>query len=433
MTMPGDGVREGLIKRDVVIAIVASVLVGAAALLLGHTLDAKFLHPATGNDVWFEGDLGRIVEEMTDRWATRARGNVHPLFGLITVPAAYVLRMLGFGAKGSVVAVIGLAAAVWTASFWMLVRSLGTPRPDGAIMLLLTTMSAAAQFWLTVPETAALGSASLMCAVAVGVYATKRPLREEWLVAVSAGSLAITVTNWIAGVAAAVVARPPRRALQVSVNAFAIVVALWAVERTITPNARLLDGYTAEQRYMLRPEAGGPLTALRAVGFSGMVIPRLDTVHKDRRGQIMTVQRPPLADQTPLWWTGTLLWGGLVLGGLVAALHARLAGGYGLLAFVVACQLALYAVYGTESFLYSLNVVPLLVALVSAALQTRYRWWVRVGLLALVIIAGINNASRLVEARGCLTAPLGATNASTAASTSAPSSAALRCGVIAEQ
>jgi hypothetical protein len=420
-------------KRDVAIAIIASILVGWAALLLAHTLDDRFFDPQTGNDVWFEGDLGRIADEITHRGAAHSRSHVHPLFGLITVPASYVLRILGVGAKGSVVAVIGLSAAVWTASFWVLVRSLGTPRFDAAIVLLLATVSATGQFWLAVPETAALASASVMCAVGVGVYATKRPLREGWLVAVSAGSLAITVTNWIAGVAAAVVARPPRRALQVSVNAFAIVVALWAVERTITPNARLLDGYTAEQRYMLRPEAGGPLTALRAVGFSGMVIPRLDTVHKDRRGQIMTVQRPPLADQTLLWWTGTLLWGGLVVGGLVAALHARLAGGYGLLAFVVACQLVLYAVYGTESFLYSLNVVPLLVALVSAALQTRYRWLVRVGLLALVIIAGINNASRLVEARGCLTPPPGATNTSTAASTSAPSSAALRCGLIAEQ
>lgn len=419
-------------KRDVAIVIIASILVGWAALLLAHTLDDRFFDPETGNDVWFEGDLGRIADEMTHRGAAHSRSHVHPLFGLITVPASYVLRVLGVGAKGSVVVVIGLSAAGWTASFWMLVRSLGTPRLDAAIVLLLATMSAAAQFWLAVPETAALASASMMVAVAAGVYAAKRPLREGWLVTVSAGSLAITVTNWIAGLAAAVAARPPRRALQVSVNAFAIVVALWAVERTITPNARLLDGYTAEQRYVLRPEAGGPFTALRAVSFSGMVIPRLETVHKDRRGQIMTVQRPPLGDQTLLWWMGTLLWGGLVLGGLVATLHARLAGGYGLLAFVVACQLALYAVYGTESFLYALNVVPLLVALVCAALQTRYRWWVRVGLLMLVILAGINNASRLVEARGCLV-PAAASIASTVGSPSATSSAGLRCGVIAEQ
>jgi hypothetical protein len=79
----------------------------------------------------------------------------------------------------------------------------------------------------------------------------------------------------------------------VSVNAFAILVALWAVERAITPNAKFLVGYGQEQRYLLRPEAGGPFTALRALSLSGMVMPHLDTVYKERRGQILTVQRPP--------------------------------------------------------------------------------------------------------------------------------------------
>jgi hypothetical protein len=420
-------------KRDVAIGITASILVGSAALLLAHTLDARFFDPQTGNDVWFEGDLGRIADEMTNRRAEHSRSNVHPLFPLITVPAAYVLRALGVGAKWSVVAVIGLSAAVWTASFWVLVRSFGTRRSDAAIMLLLATISAAGQFWLAVPETAALASASVMCAVALGVYAARRPLDDRWFIAVSAASLAVTVTNWIAGLAAAVAALPPRRAMQVSVNAFAIVVALWTVERAITPNAKFLTGYMQEQRYLFRPEAGGPFTALRAVAVFGMVVPRLDTVHKERRGQILTVQRPLLSDQALLWWVATILWGGLVVAGLVAALRARLAGGYGLLAFVIVCQLGLYAVYGTESFLYTLGVVPLLVALVSAALQTRYVWWVRIGLVTLVILAGINNASRLVEARRCFTGPVEASGASASAPPSVPSSAALQCGPLAKK
>jgi hypothetical protein len=411
-------------KRDVSIGITASILVGTAALLLAHTLDARFFDPPTGNDVWFEADLGRIADEMTRREAAQERSNLHPLFPLMTVPPTYALSVLGVGAKGSVVAVIGLSAAVWAASFWVLVRSLGTQRSDAVVMLLLATISAAGQFWLAVPETAALASASVMCAVAVGVYAAKRPLDEKWLIAVSVGSLAVTVSNWIAGLAAAVAALPPRRALQVSVNAFAIVVALWAVQRTITPHTKFLVGYRAEQRYLLRPEAGGPFTALRAVTLSGMVMPRLGTVHKNRRGQILTVQRPSLRTQTLLWYMATLLWCGLVVAGLVAALRARLAGGYGLLAFVTACLLGLYAVYGTESFLYTLSVVPLLVALVSAALQTRYVWWLRIGLATLLILAGINNAKRLGEARLCLAA----SSASTFTPTSVPSSAPLPCG-----
>jgi hypothetical protein len=116
-----------------------------------------------------------------------------------------------------------------------------------------------------------------------------------------------------------------------------------------------------------------------------------------------------------LWSIATLLWCGLVVAGFGAALQARLAGGYGLLAVVLVCELGLYAIFGTESFLYALNVVPLLVALVSAALRTRHVWWVRIGLVTLVILAGINNAPRLLDARRCFSAPVAASSASTLA------------------
>ena len=275
--------------------------------------------------MWFEGDLGRIAFEITERRAAHARSTVHPLFALITVPTTDVFRALGAGAKGSVAGMIGVSAALWTASFYLLVRSLGTRCPDAAILLLLATFSAAGQFWLAVPETAALGSASVMGAVAAGVWAAKRPLRERWLIVASVGSLAITVTNWIAGLAAAAAALPWRRAVQVSVNAFAIVVALWAVQRAMVPNANFFIGYSNEQRYLLRPEAAGPLAALRAVAVTGMVMPRLDTVHKGRCGLILTVQRSPVGDQTLLWSIATLLWCGLVVAGFGAALRARLA------------------------------------------------------------------------------------------------------------
>ena len=48
---------------------------------------------------------------------------------------------------------------------------------------------------------------------------------------------------------------------------------------------------------------------------------------------------------------------------------------------VLGCELALYAVYGTETFLYALNVVPLLVGVVAGGLAGAPRhlcgseWW----------------------------------------------------------
>jgi hypothetical protein len=415
-------------SRDLLVAVALAAAIGAAAFVAAVTLDARFLDPVTGNDVWFEGDLGRVADEMTHRFAAHSRATVHPLFSLVGVTVTYALRLVGASFQVAVAAVVGVSAVAWTATCYALLRALGLRAPDAILFLLLSAFSASGVFWLTVPESAALGGASVMAALAVGAYASRHPVPDSWLVAASAGSLAITVTNWVAGIATAVTALPVRRAVQVLASGLAAVVVLWSIQRAVVPRGDFFIGYSNEQRYLLRDEAGGPVNALRVAVLNGMLMPRLQRWNKPGRGGILTVQNGGLHDSSGIVTAGTTIWVGLVLwGAIVLARHWRKAPAYRPLLIVLGCELVLCAVYGTETFLYVLNVVPLLVAVAACGLRsTAGRQVVRGGAVALLTIALINNAARLREARAYFTPAVAASISSMLAPTSLPSSAAFR-------
>jgi hypothetical protein len=346
---------------------------------------------------------------------------------LLTVSAAYALRLLGLGPTAIVAAVSAMSAGVWMFACYALLRALGHAALDAIVFALLAACSAAGLFWLTVPETMALGSASVLAAVAVGVLACERRVGERWLVAAGVASLSITVTNWMAGLAASAMTLPWKRALQVSANALALVVVLWTVQRAVVPRADFFVGYSNEERYFMRPEARGPFTSVQVAVVNGMMMPQMSATVKPGRGPILTVQDIRLRDQTVLWMAGTAVWL-MVLGCGVHVSLARKPGRRGeqLVLVVAAGQLALDAIYGTETFLYTLNLIPLLVAAGAAGLESRGRWVVRAGVVALLVMAVTSNASRLHEARRYFTPAVAARIASMLAPMSVPSSAALR-------
>ena len=177
----------------------------------------------------------------------------------------------------------------------------------------------------------------------------------------------------------------------------------------------------------MRPEARGPFTSVQVAVVNGMMMPRMSTTVKPGRGSILTVQDIRLRDQTVLWMAGTALWL-IVLGFGVYASLARKPGRRGerLVLVVAAGQLMLDAVYGTETFLYTLSVIPLLVAAAAAGLESRARWLVRAGVVTLLMMAVTSNATRLREARLYFTPAVAARIASMLAPTSVPSSAAFR-------
>lgn len=413
-------------RRDLAVAAILGGVVGTGVIVAVATLDHRFLDPGTGNDIWFEGDLGRIADEMTHRWSAHSRATVHPLFALLTVPPAYLLRALGLPAVGAVAVVAGIAATVWTAACYALMRAVGALRGDAVLLTLLAASTAAGQFWLTVPETAALGSASVLATVALAAAAERRRLSDGWLVLASAGSLSVTVTNWIAGIIATFATVRRTRAVEITGMALALVVVLWAVQRVVTPYADFFVGYSNEQRYLLRAEAGGPLNAVRVLAVNAVVAPTHERVVKPNRGTIMSVQHRGLRETALAGRVAAVLWLALLAYGFSVTVRGWRRSGVRVLMLVLGCELALYAVYGTETFLYALNVVPLLVAQLAGAVSGRARGMVRAGVAALLILLAVSNAARLMDARSYFTPAVAARMASMSAPTSLPSRPAPR-------
>lgn len=185
------------------------------------------------NDVWFEADSLRVFLNMSNRWSDQHRMTVHPLFSLLVFPFVKVLRLLGLESPLAVRAVIAAVAASWAASLYGVLRLIGCHRADAGLFSLLGVFSATSLAWFTVPETYAFGSLSIVWALALVALSERRRVSESPYVAVGVLTLSFTITNWMAGITAAVACLPWRRAAQVSVNVLCLVVVLWALQHRV--------------------------------------------------------------------------------------------------------------------------------------------------------------------------------------------------------
>jgi hypothetical protein len=384
-------------------AIVCVLIVGAglASLQAASYLDPVIFDRATWN-TWFESDLPRVYENMTMHWGNHSRTKVHPLFSLISYTPVYTLRkMFGMEPVSAVRAVTALMASLWIGALFILLRLVGCRRFDAVLFTLMGAVSAAAMFWFAVPESYSFGSLSILVALIVVALAKYRVL-PVWLYTItSASTLSITVTNWMVGIFATFANYPWKRALQVSVNAFCIVVLLWGVQKFLFRSAVFFIGDREEARYMFTPESGGIPYVATSFLFHTMVMPDIKVVYNDNQPGL-----PIMATQLSLPGSGSMwgiiavaLWAGLVALGVWALVtlkehrQLRIVLGVTLLG-----QFGLHALYGPETFLYALHFGPLLVVLAALSAQTRARPIALTLAIALVICAGINNVRQFGKA-----------------------------------
>jgi hypothetical protein len=322
------------------------------------------------------------------------------LFSLFAVTMSYGLRAFGFSPPHSGAIVAGAVAACWTVLLYLILSFIHTSRWLAVLFTAIGISSAAALFWLTVPETYAAGSATILLAVLVAAVAERRPIRDRWFVVTSASTLAVTVTNWTAGILTTCWLRSWRDALQITTNAFALVVALWVVQRAIIPRGDFFIGYSNEQRYLLREEAGTIGQKIRVLALHSMVMPRIATIVKPQRGPVMSVQGATPGGPTVVGRVALASWVGLLLAGVRGWLQAaRTSSTARVLGATIAVQIVLHLLYGTETFLYTLNIAPLLVILTSYSLGTRIRSTAVMLAIILVVCTGINNLEQWKQAR----------------------------------
>ena len=389
--------KVNLFWQDFLLVIILAIVAGLASYGCAQFI-SPILFENPSWDVWFESDLPRSFANMIVRWSNHYRTSVHPLFSLIAFPPTYILHQLGLEAVTAVRIVIALVASLWISTLFILLRLIGCRPLDTTLFSLLGIISAAAIFWFAVPETYSFGSLSILIVLVVAAIGEYRRLSPWWYLLVSAGSLSITTTNWMAGLLATFANNRWKQALQIIINAFCLVVGLWFVQYLIFPTSEFFLKIQGEKNYVFNEGAVSPFNVVQSFISHTMVMPAIEIIDKTARPGFATpgiqmVTQPSLPGSASLWGQiAVVLWTGLLGLGVWGLLSLRQYPKLRLvLSLTILGQLVLHLLYGEETFLYSLHFAPLLVILAAMSTLTRVRL-LALGLVVLLLVcAGINN------------------------------------------
>lgn len=387
-------------RTDWVLAGLLVLSVAVACLLIARSMPS-FLFQSM--DFWFEADTLREISNMTRVHDDHYRTSVHPLFSLITfIPVYLVKHGLTTSPLRAVLLVSGVIGGLWAGTLYLLFRLLGCRRLDASVFTLLGLCSASALFWLPVPNSYSWGSLSIMLALVLLLYAEQRSFGATAYVIASALTLSITVTNWMAGLLVTLVRWPWKQAVQLSVNALCVVVLLWGVQKFIFPTAQFFIGHREEAEFINHPQSGGMVRVASSMLFHTLVAPDVRFMKDDaytqtksdsfRLSERLTFQFSTPGSAGPWGLLAVALWSVLLLNGawrlltLDHHLRFRLVLG-GLLAF----EMLLHLLYGEETFVYSLNFLPLLLAVAALGAISPGRRVVVALAAALAVCAGMNN------------------------------------------
>jgi hypothetical protein len=391
-------------RRDLLLALGLAAVAACVSGRSSRALEKGLLDP-NNEDTWFDGDISRAYEAMTGGETGRGRGLVvHPAFGVVAhVPVALLRRGLRLEPLPAVRLSLALATALWISLLFAVMRVMGCPRSDGAVLALMASSSAATLFWSGVPETYVLASLSLLAALLLVAVAEGRRLSDGWYVGTTALTFAVTVTNGIYGFLATLAHRPLRRTAAIAAVGLSIVAALVAMQVAASPTGRLFPRGRREARFLQVPGPERLREVSLAMTMHTMVMPSLGRLAQPRRDGsarlCLSVQKEPPGSAGGWGAVAVACWGLLLALGLwaLATLETlrrlRL-----LLALGLGFELVLHAFYGLETFLAAFQFLPLLVTIVGLATLTRARTVVLALAVALTVAAAVNNTARFGDA-----------------------------------
>jgi hypothetical protein len=347
------------------------------------------------DDVWFEGDVGRVYDDMTSPGADHHRTSVHPLFPAVMIPVVGIcIKVFGIGKMQAVRLVIAANAGLWIAMFYTLLRLLRCRRLDAVVFSLVAASTAAAMFWSAIPETYLLGSLTIIAVLILAAVAERRPI-PAWLdVTVGAASLSILISNFMVWLASLITRHRLQRAIQFACNALVAVVLLWAVEHVFLRSAQFFLGDRDHIRAPPPPLDSG----LMVIFLHSIVAPEAWNLPNDTQGYwpILSFQHTALGQIGALKVLAIGSWLCLLCAAAWALVRLpQLPRFRAMLALSIAGQVTLHLVYGNETFLYALDWMPLFVTAAALASLTRGRWIVLTLAAIFAVTAGIHNAQQL--------------------------------------
>ena len=388
--------------RDLGLAALLGVLAASVSFLTAQEIDPILFKQSTTN-TWFESELPRVYPEMSHSRDRHKRAADHPLFLMVTLPANKTLTKLGLSPIQASSLVNAIAVLIWTSTVFALLRLSGCARPDTILLTLLGLASAASLFWFTVPETYPFGSISLLAPILLVAISHHRKVGDIWYALASAASLSITISNWMAGITAAFVRHPWRRALLLTAAGFFTVTLLWLIQKHFVPNIPFFIGDDGKDvSSIISPDMKRIGQVFMSFLFHTIVMPEINLAEHINR-----LDWPKLSVQeSPPWSMGyagsiaIVLWLSLFSLGIWGLISAR--GNMALritITLVLIGQLLLHLFYGNETFLYSLHFLPLLLLIAAFGTKTRARVAVLILLPPVLIFTATNNWQRFDDAR----------------------------------
>ncbi len=366
--------QVSLTTRDWMFALVLALLAGSVSFFIAGKLPPILL---TTLDFWFEADTIREVSNMTSVEDDHYRTSVHPLLSLITFTPVYIVRRIfSLGPFESSVIVASIMGGIWAGTLYILLRLIGCRILDASLFTVLGLCSASSLFWLSLPNAYTWGSLATMTALCLLLSADQRSFGATAYVVMSAFTFSFTVTNWMAGLLVTFAKWPWRRAFQLSVNAFCLVVVLWGVQKFIFPTAEFFLGSRKEAAWIGHPQMGGVQHVVQSFFFHSLVAPEIKFIDDDgyvlvgddsfRLSQRLTFQFSPPGSAGPMGIIAVASWALLLLiGGWRMVAEKRLARFRIVLGLLLAFELSLHLVYGEETFVHSLHYSPLLICVAS--------------------------------------------------------------------
>lgn len=349
------------------------LLIGALLFAIGawsawHFMQA--LDPAIyrkfSNNFWFQSDLQRVVSNMLDTGISHYRTNVHPIYSLVVHPLVWLLSKVWPGTDLETVQRFQAGVAgLWALSLYALWRLMRFSRAEAAVFVLFGLSCSAAIYWFAIPETYGLGSLSLIQVLIVAAWGATRAVSDRLLVISSAASLSITITNWMGGLALTVVKRPLKDAVRLGIRVLVIMAVLAVVQKIFFPTASLFFlGSREELSYINHKDGGTVLDKLAVLLAHLVVMPQQATLPAPNAPYWMqtSVQHAALGSGGPWSLPALVAWIALLAAGIWGAVRsfAQQADVLKVLGLVLAGQVGLHLLYGDETFLYSLHVLPLL-------------------------------------------------------------------------
>src|SRR5262249_53864898 len=117
-------------------------------------------------DIWFDAELANKIEMLSDRWANQRNFNGrHPLYQGFSFLSGYLLKTLAMKPFPPVRAFSAIMASLWVFAVYALLRLITGCRVGAFLICLLGMTSASGMFFLGLPETFTLGSATIVASL----------------------------------------------------------------------------------------------------------------------------------------------------------------------------------------------------------------------------------------------------------------------------